>query len=111
MGERIEALLRIPLGILYGIITDILGLVVGLVVVLQFFYTLILGRRHEGMACFANKFASLRYHVDRYLYFATNERPIFDIPGWEDTLPCDFNREDAREKYGEIKNSFENGGF
>ena len=107
MGERIETLLRIPLAILYSIIIEVLSIVIVFVLLIQFFYTLILGRRHEGMACFANQFASLRYHVSRYLYFATNKRPLFGGPGWENTLPCDFNKEDPRRKYEEIKESFE----
>ena len=111
MGERIEALVRIPLAILYAIIRDVLGIIVGFIVIVQFFYTLILGRRHEGMACFANQFASLSYHMSRYLYFATNEKPLFGGPGWENTLPCDFKRGDAGKKYEEIKDSFENSEF
>ncbi len=107
MGERIETLLRIPLAILYGMIQEVLGIAVAFAVLLQFFYTLILGSRHEGMACFSNRVASLSYHISRYLYFATNEKPLFGGPGWEDTLPCDFKRENAKRKYKEIKDSLE----
>ncbi|EEB74071.1 DUF4389 domain-containing protein [Thermococcus sp. AM4] len=108
MGERIEALLRIPLGILYGIILYILNIVVGIVVFLQFFHTLILGRRHEGMARFANQYASFQYHVNRYTGFATNERPLFGGPGFEEVLPCDFDRKRSGDKYQEIKEAFDN---
>ncbi|WP_457741620.1 DUF4389 domain-containing protein [Thermococcus sp.] len=111
MGERTEALLRIPLVILYSIVLEIIGLIVGIVVIVQFFYTLILGKRHRGMARFANSYASLNYHVNRYLNFATNERPFFGGPGWEETLPCDFDREDRREKYLEIKEAFNDHDF
>ncbi|WP_457752049.1 DUF4389 domain-containing protein [Thermococcus sp.] len=92
MGERIETLLRIPLAILYGIILQIIGVIVAIVTIVQFFYTLILGRRHRGMARFANSYASLAYHARRYLLFATNKKPFFGGPGWEETLPCDFDR-------------------
>ncbi|WP_297435735.1 DUF4389 domain-containing protein [Thermococcus sp.] len=107
MGERIEALLRIPLGILYAIILYALNLVVGMVVFVQFFYTLILGRRHRGMARFANQYTSFMYHVNRYSSFATNEKPLFGGPGWEEIFPCDFDRDDRRRKYQEIKDSFD----
>jgi hypothetical protein len=107
MGERAEALLRIPLGIVYGVILSVIEFVVGLVVLIQFFYTLILGRRHEGMARFANKYASLYYHTLRYSNFATNERPLFGGPGWEELLPCDFDRENRRQAYKELKDEFD----
>ncbi len=108
MGERTEALLRIPLGILYGVILGALSIVIDVVVVIQFFYTLILGRRHEGLARFANQYASFQYHVNRYSNFATNERPLFGGPGWEEVLPCDFDRESSRNKYQEIKDALDN---
>ncbi|NJF24937.1 DUF4389 domain-containing protein [Thermococcus sp. Bubb.Bath] len=107
MGERVEALLRIPLAIVYGVILYVLGLAVGLVVLIQFFYTLILGKRHKGMARFANNYASLRYHILRYSSFATNERPLFGGPGWEEVLPCDFDRENRRKAYEELKDEFD----
>ncbi|ASJ02395.1 hypothetical protein A3L09_03575 [Thermococcus profundus] len=107
MGERVEALLRIPLAIMYGFIFYALGIVAGLVLVAQFFYTLIMGRRHEGMARFANHYASFRYHVDRYLLFSTNERPLFDGVGWDEVLPCDFDRKDKRKAYEELKSEFD----
>jgi len=106
MGERVEALLRIPLAVLYGIIIYLLNFVVSLVVVLQFFYTLILGNRHRGMARFSNTYASFLYHVNRYLLFATNERPLFGDVGWDEVLPCDFEG-DAHRKYEELRNAFE----
>ncbi len=107
LGERVEALLRIPLAFVYAIIISVLEMAVGIVLIIQFFYTLILGRRHEGMACFANKYASLNYHINRYLLFSTNERPLFDGPGWEDTLPCDFKKKEAREEYEETMEAFD----
>jgi len=99
MGERVEALLRIPLAIVYGIILYGLNLVVGVVTFVQFFYTLIVGKRHKGMARFANAAATFQYHVSRYLRFATNEKPLFGGPGWEELLPCDF---DEQKKEGDM---------
>jgi len=92
MGERVEALLRIPLAILYGIILYGLNLAVGVVTLVQFFYTLITGKRHKSMARFANAASTFQYHVNRYQGFATNEKPLFGGPGWEELLPCDFDR-------------------
>lgn len=107
MGERIEALLRIPLAIVYGVILYALNFAVGLVVIVQFFYTLIMGRRHEGMARFANSYASFQYHVNRYQLFCTNEKPLFGGPGWEEVLSCDFDRKERRQAYEELRDKFD----
>ncbi len=79
MGERTEALLRIPLGIFYGLVLNVLGIVVGVLWIFLFLYTLILGKRHRGAAEFMNGYVSLMYRVYRYISFATNERPKLSL--------------------------------
>ncbi|MCD6558405.1 hypothetical protein DRN43_00760 [Thermococci archaeon] len=74
MGERIEALVRIPLAILYGIITGIWGFVAELAAIVNWFYALIFGKRSETLADFVNQFVAYSYDVNRYLYMATNKR-------------------------------------
>ncbi len=90
MGERVEALLRIPLGIFYSIILAILNIVAGILWVVLFFYTLILGRRHRGLAKFMNGYVSFMYRFYRYFNFATNERPRLSL---EPVEPCDFEED------------------
>jgi hypothetical protein len=75
MSERIEALIRIPLYFVYSIITGVWGFIVALATIVHWFYTIIYGKRHEGIAGFANRFVTYSYKVFRYLYFVTNERP------------------------------------
>ncbi|MEM2865818.1 MAG: DUF4389 domain-containing protein [Candidatus Hadarchaeales archaeon] len=75
MGERAEALIRIPLAFVYGIIAWAWGLLTGLAVIVHWFHALILGRRHRGIAEFTNRFIAYVYEVYRYLYMVTNERP------------------------------------
>lgn len=75
MGERVEALLRIPLAFLYGVIAGVWGFIVGIGVIVHWFHAIILGRRHRGIAEFTNKFITYAYTIYRYLYFTTNERP------------------------------------
>jgi hypothetical protein len=75
MGERLEALLRIPLAIVYGIILAVWGFITALAVLVHWFHALILGRRHKGIAEFTNRFIAYVYEVYRYLYLVTNERP------------------------------------
>ena len=87
MGERIEALLRIPLSLVYGIVLWALSLVVTVTWFVMILYTLLLGERHRGLANFMNGYASLTYRVYRYLLFATNEHPKLNLEPLE---PCDF---------------------
>jgi len=75
MGDRLEALLRIPLAFIYGIIIGIWGLITALAVIVHWFYALIRGKRHRGIAEFTNRFVFYVYEVDRYLSLVTNERP------------------------------------
>ncbi|AIF68862.1 hypothetical protein PAP_02150 [Palaeococcus pacificus DY20341] len=74
MGERIEALVRLPLAILYSIILGIWGFVVEIVVIFHWFYALIFGKRSKSLADFANTYVTYQYDVNRYLYLVTNER-------------------------------------
>jgi len=75
MSERIEALLRIPLAILYGAIVGVWGLIVGIATIFHWFHTIILGRRHRGIAEFVNRYVAYLYTVYRYLWSTTNKRP------------------------------------
>lgn len=74
MGERIEALVRIPLAIIYGIITGIWGFFAELAAIVNWFYALISGKRSETLADFVNQFVAYSYDVNRYLYMTTNKR-------------------------------------
>ncbi|MEM2299949.1 MAG: DUF4389 domain-containing protein [Candidatus Hadarchaeales archaeon] len=91
MGERLELILRIPLAIVYGIILAVWGFVAGLVVVIHWLYTLILGKRHLGMAKFTNRYVTYSLLVARYLYLITNDRPWpIGKKGPEEVLPVDI---------------------
>lgn len=74
MGERVEALIRIPLAFVYGVITMVWGLIIGIALIIHWFYTIILGKRHEEIAVFTNKYIAYLYEVYRYLYLTTNAR-------------------------------------
>jgi len=56
-------------------VVEIWGFLVLVVVFLQFFYTLILGRRNPAIKGFAGRYATYLYTYYRYLFFATNKRP------------------------------------
>jgi hypothetical protein len=74
MSERIEALMRIPIGIVAGIIVELLSYPVMLLAICNFFYTLARDERHKGIADFANLWVSYQYRFLRYMTFATNKR-------------------------------------
>lgn len=74
--ERLEALIRIPVGIVSWIIVELWGILATILVVLSFIYTIFTGKRHKGMADFVNKFVSYMYSTLRYISFTTNQRPF-----------------------------------
>lgn len=74
MGERTEALLRIVLSIVYGLISYIWSLLIGIIWIIHWLYVLVVGKRNQGMAEFANKYVSYIYNVNRYILFTTNQR-------------------------------------
>lgn len=76
MGERLEALLRIVVAIITGIILYIFAIVVNLIMLVHWIYVIISGRRSRPLAEFCNAYCSIQYKYLRYLTFTTNDRPI-----------------------------------
>lgn len=74
MNERVEALARIPIGIVASIILGLWQYLIIFLVVVHFFYVLVFGRRHRGIAEFANLWVTYQYRIERYLNFTTNRR-------------------------------------
>lgn len=75
MGERIENILRIPLGIICGIICAIWTFVATILVVVQWFHVILLGSRHHGLAQYTNNWLTYFYALFRYMMLISNERP------------------------------------
>lgn len=66
----------IVIAILYGVSR----LVVGLVVVLQFFWVLFTGKTNPPLENFAQSLATYTYQIIRYLTFVSDQRPFpFDM--------------------------------
>ncbi|MEE8403105.1 MAG: DUF4389 domain-containing protein [Candidatus Hydrothermarchaeaceae archaeon] len=75
-ASRLEALIIRPLyGIVLYIILEIWGLIALVVVVLQWFHILILGKRHQGMHNFVTKFFRYLTRVYGYFLLLTDARP------------------------------------
>ena len=76
MSERKEALMRILIGIVCGIILGVWNVVTEVVVVIHFIYAIFTNKRHKEMAEFTNKWITYAYSFVRYITFATNKRPF-----------------------------------
>lgn len=73
-SERIDAILRIPLGIIGYIIMYFWGALIGFLALFNFFYTLITGKRNKTVSEFSNVYFGFLYSYIRYMFFITNER-------------------------------------
>lgn len=74
--ERKEALLRIPIGIISWTIVELWGVLICVIILFQFLYSLFTGKRNKDLANFANIYVSFAYSTIRYISFTTNERPF-----------------------------------
>ena len=76
MSERTEALMRIVVGIVSGIIIGVWKILADIVSIFHWFYVLFTGRRSKILAEFCNNWATQVYRLIRYMTFATNSRPF-----------------------------------
>lgn len=76
MPERTEALMRIAVGIISGIIIGVWKILVSLIIIIHWFYVLFAGKRSKTLAEFCNLWAAQVYRLIRYMAFATNSRPF-----------------------------------
>lgn len=74
--ERTEALMRIVVGIISGFILYVWSHLVGILIIVNFFYTLIIGKRSKDIAKLCEVFNSQLYSFSRYMGFVSNERPF-----------------------------------
>ena len=76
MAERGEILMRVVVGIVSGIILGVWKAVVQIVAIINFFYSLIKGRRHKGMAMFCEIWNTQFYQFIKYMILLSNRRPF-----------------------------------
>ena len=76
MGERTEALMRIVVGIISGIIIGLWASIIEILAVIHGVYVLFAGKRSKSIADFSNMLITELYHFYRYMYFTTNKRPF-----------------------------------
>jgi hypothetical protein len=91
MNERNEALIRIPVCVVTGVV---LGTWRGLIQILSVFhwiYILIANKRIKGLARFCHIWNCQIYAFLKYMTFATNKRP-FPFSELSKVDPADFRR-------------------
>lgn len=76
MSEKTEALMRIVVGLISGLILGLWKVVIQVVTVIHFFYVLFTGKRDKELAKFCNMWVTFAYTFVRYMTFTTNKRPF-----------------------------------
>ncbi|MAG38133.1 hypothetical protein CMI45_01985 [Candidatus Pacearchaeota archaeon] len=76
MGERLEALMRIVVAIITGIILGVWKILIQLFFIINFIWTLISGKRIKELATLSEIWNTQWYVFIRYINFVTNERPF-----------------------------------
>jgi len=76
MHERKEALMRIVVGIVSGIILMVWKTLIQILVIVHWFIVIISGKRQKGIAEFSEIWNSQVYVFLRYITFVSNKRPF-----------------------------------
>jgi len=76
MSERTEALMRIVVGIVSGLILGVWKMLVQVLGIINFIWTLISGKRILELAELCEMWNTQTYVFLRYMTFVTNERPM-----------------------------------
>lgn len=76
MSERKEALMRIIIGIISGIIIGLWKVLVEVISIFHWVYVIFAGKRSKGIAEFCNPWTTQAYRYIRYMTFTTNSRPF-----------------------------------
>jgi len=75
-SERLEALMRIIVGIVTGIVLVVWRYLIFVFVVINFVWTLISGKRIKELADLCEIWNTQWYVFTRYMIFLSNERPM-----------------------------------
>ena len=75
-NERLEALMRLPVGFLSGVILYVWGYLVLILAIINWLCALITNRRNEGIGNFVEYWNTESYLLYRYLTGVSNARPF-----------------------------------
>ena len=76
MSERKEALMRIVVAIVTGIILSLWKTLIQLLVIVNWFIVIFTGERNKGLAEFSEIWNTQVYVFLKYITFVSNERPF-----------------------------------
>jgi hypothetical protein len=76
MNERVEALMRIVVGIISGIILSLWKALIQILGVVHWFIVIFSGKRQKGIADFSEIWNTQIYVYLRYMTFVSNKRPF-----------------------------------
>ena len=76
MAERSEALMRIVVGIVSGIIFGVWKMIIQVFGIVNFIITLFTGKRNKDLALFCEIWNTQIYIFLRYMTFVNNKRPF-----------------------------------
>jgi len=89
-SERIEALMRIPVAIVSGIMLVVWRYFIYVLVLIHFVYVLFSGKREKELAELSELWNTQWYIFQRYIIFVSNKRP-FPFGKLEKKMSkCDF---------------------
>ena len=75
-SERKEAWFRIIVCIISGVILEVWGYLISILMVINWFITVFSGKRNKDLAMFSEYWNTEVYRFARYVTFVTNERPF-----------------------------------
>ena len=76
MNQRIEALMRIPVGVVGGVMLYVWMYLIGVFIVINFVWTAVSGKRIRDVAELCEVWNTQKYIFVKYMTFLTNERPF-----------------------------------
>ena len=76
MKERKETLMRIPIGIVSGIVMGVWAYFVLVLGIVNFFYTIFKAKRMKNLADMSEIWNTQQYIFYRYMIFESNQRPF-----------------------------------
>ena len=74
-ASRLELFIRWIWGTIVAIILCIIGIFAGIAMFIQWFYILLMGKRHPALAKFINAWFTAMTGLYFYMYLSTDERP------------------------------------
>jgi hypothetical protein len=74
--NRKDAWMRIPIGIVSGVIIYVWAYLIGIFFIVNFIYKIITGKRVKELSNMSEVWNTQNYHFMRYMTFCTNEKPF-----------------------------------